>query len=109
MFGCPLPPLSGLALAVGVYETDRVRRTGLPACEDELPGDRFAGGAVPLLAFLGSVGFPIGISFYEEVIETNGHNISLVFSDLTVDTLEIGHAPFVVHTAGLAPHPLPPS
>ena len=51
----------GLALAVGVYETDRVRHAVLPVCDDELPGDRFAGGAVPLLPFLGSVGFPIGV------------------------------------------------
>jgi hypothetical protein len=47
-------------LAVGVYETGAIRRA-LPACDDELPGDRFAGGAVPLLPFLGSVGLPPGV------------------------------------------------
>ncbi|WP_246157911.1 hypothetical protein [Catellatospora sichuanensis] len=28
----------------------------------------------------------LGLAFHEAVIETNGHNISLVFSDLSVDT-----------------------
>lgn len=42
----------------------------------------------------------LGIPFHEAAIETNGHNISLVFSDLTVDTLEINHAPFVVPADG---------
>lgn len=40
----------------------------------------------------------LGIPFYEVVIETNGHNISLVFSDLAVGTVETGYAPFVVHS-----------
>jgi hypothetical protein len=42
----------------------------------------------------------LGRPFYEAAIETNGHNLSLVFSDLTVDTVETGHAPFVVPTGG---------
>jgi hypothetical protein len=36
------------------------------------------------------------VPFHEATIETNGHNISLVFSDLTVDVIRPGHAPFVV-------------
>jgi hypothetical protein len=36
-------------------------RLALPASGDELPGDRFAGGAVPLLPFLGAVGLPVGV------------------------------------------------
>jgi hypothetical protein len=47
-------------LAVGVHETG-IARPVLPAGEDELPGDRLAGGAVPLLPFLGTVWFPISV------------------------------------------------
>jgi hypothetical protein len=43
-----------------VYEAGVIRRAALSAC-DELPGDRFAGGAVPLLPFFGSVGLPPGV------------------------------------------------
>jgi hypothetical protein len=42
----------------------------------------------------------LGLPFHEAAIETNGHNISLVFSDLVVDPVDIGHAPFVVSDAG---------
>jgi len=38
----------------------------------------------------------VGIPFYEVVIGTNGHNITLVFSDLEVSTVPPGYAPFVV-------------
>ena len=38
----------------------------------------------------------IGIPFYEAMIGMNGHNIALVFSDLRVDSVSVGHAPFVV-------------
>jgi hypothetical protein len=38
----------------------------------------------------------LGLPFYEVAIETNGHNVSLVFSDLTVQTVDPGYAPFVV-------------
>jgi len=38
----------------------------------------------------------IGIPFYEAEIGMNGHHISLVFADLLVDTVRVGHAPFVV-------------
>jgi len=41
-----------------------------------------------------------GIPFHEVAIETNAHNISLIFSDLTVDTVSTGHAPFVVPPGG---------
>ena len=42
----------------------------------------------------------LGLPFHEAVIETNGQNISLVFSDLTVHTVDPGHAPFVVPDGG---------
>lgn len=40
------------------------------------------------------------VPFYEAVIRTNGHDISLVFSDLIVDTVAPGHAAFVVPPDG---------
>ena len=40
------------------------------------------------------------LPFHEATIETNGHNLSLVFSDLAVDTVDIGYAPFVVPAGG---------
>jgi len=43
-----------------VDKTGFIRRV-LPMCDDELPGDRFAGGAVPPLPFLGSVWLPVGV------------------------------------------------
>ncbi|GIH05816.1 hypothetical protein Rhe02_38830 [Rhizocola hellebori] len=45
----------------------------------------------------------IGIPFYEATIETNGHNLSLVFSDLLVETARVGHAPFVVSESEAGP------
>jgi hypothetical protein len=38
----------------------------------------------------------LGLPFHEAAIETNGHNLSLVFSDLAVDAVPPGHAPFTV-------------
>jgi hypothetical protein len=38
----------------------------------------------------------IGIPFHEVRIETNGHDIKLVFSDLEVTEVEPGYAPYVV-------------
>ncbi|MFI5841168.1 hypothetical protein ACIA8K_15845 [Catenuloplanes sp. NPDC051500] len=38
----------------------------------------------------------LGLPFHEATIGTNGHIISLVFSDLVVDVLEPGYAPFAV-------------
>ncbi|OHX04168.1 hypothetical protein [Micromonospora sp. WMMB235] len=38
----------------------------------------------------------LDLPFHEALIEANGHNISLVFSDLVVDTIDRGYAPFVV-------------
>jgi len=38
----------------------------------------------------------LGVTFHEVEIQTNVQNISLVFSDLTVDALETGYAPFMV-------------
>lgn len=42
----------------------------------------------------------LGIPFYEAAIETNGHNLSLVFADLVVDVIGEGHSPFVVPDDG---------
>lgn len=42
----------------------------------------------------------LGIPFHEARIESNGHNLSLVFSDLQVDTIDAGHAPFVAPANG---------
>lgn len=42
----------------------------------------------------------LGLPFHEVLIETNGHNITLVFADLTVSTVTPGEAPFVVPPAG---------
>jgi len=42
----------------------------------------------------------LGIPFYEAAIETNGHNLSLVFADLVVDVIAVGYAPFVVPDDG---------
>jgi hypothetical protein len=35
----------------------------------------------------------LGIPFYEATLETNCHDISLIFSDLIVDVVGTGHAP----------------
>lgn len=42
----------------------------------------------------------VGIPFYEPRVETNGHNLSLVFADLEVAKVEQGYAPFVVPGGG---------
>jgi hypothetical protein len=42
----------------------------------------------------------LGIPFHEVAIETNGHNISLVFSDLAVDAVDTGYAPIVIPSGG---------
>lgn len=42
----------------------------------------------------------LGIPFHEAAIETNGHNFSLVFSDLAVSTVDVGYAPYVVRGGG---------
>jgi hypothetical protein len=36
----------------------------------------------------------VGVPFHEALIETNGHSISLVFSDLSVSRVEPGYSPF---------------
>lgn len=38
----------------------------------------------------------LGIPFYEAIVETNGHHVSMVFSDLRVTELERGYSPFKV-------------
>jgi hypothetical protein len=42
----------------------------------------------------------LGLPFHEATIETNGHNLSLVFSDLTMLAVEPGRARFVVPDGG---------
>ena len=42
----------------------------------------------------------LGLPFCEASIETNGHNVSLIFSDLAVQTVQPGHTPFVVPEGG---------
>ncbi|MFG2043054.1 hypothetical protein [Dactylosporangium sp. NPDC048998] len=42
----------------------------------------------------------VGLLFYEATIEMDGHNISLIFSDLVVDIVGAGYAPFVVPDGG---------
>lgn len=42
----------------------------------------------------------LGRPFHEVLIETNGHNLTLVFSDLRVSVVEPGSAPFVVPRPG---------
>jgi hypothetical protein len=38
----------------------------------------------------------LGIPFHEAEVETNGHNLNLVFSDLRVEKVAAGYAPFTV-------------
>ncbi|MFJ8582623.1 hypothetical protein [Micromonospora sp. NPDC093277] len=38
----------------------------------------------------------VGIDFHEVRIEMNGHNLTLIFSELEVTELSIGYAPYVV-------------
>ena len=42
----------------------------------------------------------LGLPFHEAIVETNGHDLSLVFSDLVVEVVEPGHAPFLVPRGG---------
>ena len=42
----------------------------------------------------------VGIPFHELRFETNGHNLSLVFHDLSVDEVESGYAPHVLGPGG---------
>jgi hypothetical protein len=42
----------------------------------------------------------VGLPFHEAIIRANGHNLSLVFSDLTVQAAGPGYAPFVVPDDG---------
>ncbi|MEQ7010410.1 hypothetical protein ABN028_29955 [Actinopolymorpha sp. B17G11] len=42
----------------------------------------------------------LGLPFREVLIETNGHNITLIFADLRVSVVEPGAAPFVVAQSG---------
>ncbi len=40
----------------------------------------------------------LGIPFHEAVIKANGHNLSIVFSDLSVDRVKPGYSPFTAVT-----------
>lgn len=42
----------------------------------------------------------LGMPFHEAAVETNGHNLSLVFADLSVETVSPGTVPFVVPEGG---------
>ncbi|MFJ4654779.1 hypothetical protein ACIP5Y_26195 [Nocardia sp. NPDC088792] len=42
----------------------------------------------------------LGLPFYEAMVETNGHNLSLIFSDLEVAAVPAGLVPFVVPLEG---------
>lgn len=42
----------------------------------------------------------LGVPFYEVFIETNGHNINLVFSGLSVRQVASGYAPFTAPPGG---------
>lgn len=42
----------------------------------------------------------LGLPFHEAAIETNGHNVYLIFSDLTVQAVQPDDAPFVVPESG---------
>jgi len=42
----------------------------------------------------------LDLPFHEATVETNGHNIRLLFSDLSVDTVHAGYAPFVLPDGG---------
>jgi hypothetical protein len=41
----------------------------------------------------------LGIEFHEVRIDSDGHNLTLVFSDLTVTPVPVGYAPFMVTKA----------
>lgn len=49
----------------------------------------------------------LGIPFHEARIEANGHDITLVFSDLEVTTLDTGYSPFIVRSEDHDPSPPP--
>lgn len=42
----------------------------------------------------------LGLKFHEVRIETNGHNMNLVFAELLSEVVQPGHAPFRVEAAG---------
>jgi hypothetical protein len=42
----------------------------------------------------------LGLPFHEVRIETNGHNLTLVFSDLVVSEVAPGYRPFTVGSEG---------
>ena len=83
---------------LGIYETGRdldayvwgVKWQGL------YPGMQL----VPVSAEAAQWSQALGIPFHEATIETNGHNLSLVFSDLVVALLSPGATPFVVPPNG---------
>lgn len=60
------------------------------------PGMQLVSGSFEAQEWTAEIGRP----FHEALIETNGHNISLVFADLEVTTIPPGFAPFVVAASG---------
>ena len=60
------------------------------------PGMSLQQGSTEAAEWAGRLGMP----FHEAHIETNGHNVELVFSDLVVTNVEAGFAPFAVPSDG---------
>lgn len=60
------------------------------------PGMRLVDGSEAAARWSAELDMP----FYEASIDTNGHNITLVFSDLSVNVIEPGFAPFLVPDGG---------
>lgn len=56
------------------------------------PGFKFVDESVPARTWAEDLGIP----FFEVRVETNGHNLNLVFSDLKVERVAAGYSPFVV-------------
>jgi hypothetical protein len=42
----------------------------------------------------------LGLSFHEAKVRTNGHDLDLIFSDLSVERVDPGYSPFVVPPGG---------
>ncbi|WP_446685083.1 YxiG-like protein, partial [Leifsonia shinshuensis] len=41
----------------------------------------------------------LGIPFHEARMGSNGHNLTLIFSDLRVDQVPVGYSPFTISRA----------
>jgi hypothetical protein len=63
------------------------------AWQEIYPGFTLKGDSPAAQFWFKELGFP----FYEATVGANGHNLTLVFADLVVETLKSGVTPFVVH------------